>query len=283
MPSDLNKLKVLTEISAAFTDQTENAYDYGRDPFPVPLTAGDFLYIGRTKPFNAVYVAETLTPNLVPTSFTAEYFDGTAWQALALPVEDTRAFTRSGFIKFEKPDDWAESPVNSVSRFWVRLTPVVDLTASTSLQGLNIVYADDNDLKKLVFDVKNLLPKDIDDAPALSHILSHVAARDEIIQKLRRDGRFKSDGSGNLLDLDEFDLHKIDQVRQAAVYLALHYIYDNLSDEPDDIYGKKSDKQRGNYNAAINLYLLSVDTNNDGVENLGEQNKTFGQGTLTRG
>src|SRR5207302_1987277 len=97
-----------------------------------PLTSTGWLYLGRRKPFSSVFVQVTNGyENAVTATLTAQYWNGTAWTSLPLPVEDTNGFSRSGFIKWDMPLDpslegidallWASSSVNSISKFWMRI------------------------------------------------------------------------------------------------------------------------------------------------------------------
>ena len=72
--------------------------------------------------------------------------------------------------------------------------------------------------------------------------------------------------------LDQFDLHNFDEVRQAAKYLALANIFYNESDSVDDKWKQKADGFMDKYSKAISLNFLSIDDNDDGVEQSSESN-----------
>src|SRR3990167_11019377 len=303
MGTELNKLKVFFNDASAvtFTDRTLEAYEYNRDTFTMPLEfdpSVDYMYVGRTKPFHAIYV-EISVANAVSTTLSAEYYDGTTWTALALPVEDTKAFQRSGFIKCEVPLEdsstrtllWEENAVNSVTRFWIRFKVAADLTSTTALKGINIVFSDDEDLKSEDYGILNYLPKDEYGTAAASHILSHLAAKNIIIDQLQRSGRYKTtdtgsvatSGEGLIVAIDEWDLHDIAQVRQASKFFALEKIYREASDSVDDVHWSKAEKFGKMASHAMELFTLSLDSNDDGEESSDEREATQQGGRFIRG
>lgn len=281
---DLRKLKVIFhDVSAAsYTDRTEEAFGYDRDTFTVPLETTDYLYIGRDKPFNALY-AEVSTVNAVSTSFSASYYDGTAWTALTLLVENTKAFSRSGFVKWASPDDWASFAVSGSTKYWVRLSVGANITAGTALQGLNIVFADDQDLKQEDRAILGMLPRDENDTRVSSHILSHVAAREAIVEKLRRSGNYKVlAADGTVEGVDEWDVLDVGQVRQAATYKALSKIYYQASDSVDDIHYAKAKDYDGLFSQAMDLFLLTLDKDDDGIADGSEKGASMQSGRWVR-
>ncbi len=286
---DLQKTRVLVYDAApdeTYTDRTEEAFDLSQEPLALGLADTDFLYLGRRKPFSAIFVeADPDHPNTVAGIFTAEYWDGAEFVELALLAEDTRAAARSGFIKWAVPDDWDEVGVDGLDAFWIRLKPSASMLGSAKVRGINIVYADDRDLKREDFGIMTLLPKDEAGTPAATHVLSHVAARDAIVQELRRRGKIKlSAEDAAPEDIDEWDLLNIGQVRQAAVYKALSKIYLESSNTKDDINWAKYELAETNYKLALDMTLLALDHNDDGKEDQAE--KTAGadpSGTFRRG
>lgn len=139
-------LTVLHDDNGTFIDWSVEASDYNRDSFVLPMVAAeDKIYVGLYKEFNTVY-AELKVVNSVAQNFSMEYWNGTAWVGMPVFVDYSKGFTRSGFLKWDKPSDWASTSVNSEAAFWIRLTPSLDLDPLTEVQGLNLLFADDNDL-----------------------------------------------------------------------------------------------------------------------------------------
>lgn len=275
--SFIEKLTVFHDNNSVFSDYTQQAYDYSRDSFTLDLVAADdYLYLGRYKPFNAVYV-EMATANTTDTTFTAEFYNGTAWTSLTLQSDDSDAMQRSGYIRWDIDDDWSEVAVNSTTKYWIRLRPGSDFLASTAVQGINIVFADDIDLKEEFFEVSSYLP-----SGESSFILTHQSVKKDILQKLRRDGRYLvSAATGSVKDVNEWDLNNYDQVRNAAKHLALSKIYMNISDSVGDVWMIKSEKHQKMYSESMDMFFLSIDYDDTGFESNAEK-ESAGHARLVR-
>lgn len=255
------KLSVLHDDNSVFTDHSESAADYIRDDFSLDLSSTeDYLYLGYSKPFSASYAALT-TANTNANTLAAEYWDGDSWESLDL-TDESKGLTRSGFLFWTKPSDWASTSVNSESAYWIRLRPSADHSA-TDVRGVNIVYSDDTMLKSEFFEIdnSNLLPPGEN-----SHITKHTSARNEIVQRLTNMGYLTIDASNTQDSLDQWDLIDIFEVRQASTYLALSKIFFNLSDSIDDHWWNQYLSYKAKYEEAFKLSVLSIDSDNDGID-----------------
>ena len=260
------KLTILHDDDSVFTDYSNLAADFTRDPYSHDLISlEDYLYIGYSKPFNAAYI-EMEVPNTNANEFTAEYWNGTAWTELDLN-DGTNGFTRSGFIEWDK-SDMNSTDVNSLTKFWLRLKPSADHSATT-YRGINLVFSEDAMMKSEFFEItnSNILP-----AGETSHITTHVASRNMIIQQLRNQGYIKDDGY-NDVNLNQWDLHDIYEIRQGATYLALSKIFFTLSDSVDDNWWQKYREYNDKYEEAMRLARLSLDLNDDGLESDDEKTR----------
>lgn len=243
-----------------FTDQTAAAADFGLDTFTATLATTSFMYMAYPKPFGAAYI-ELPTANESTNTLALQYWNGSAWTVLALN-DKTVGLTRSGFFGWDRPTDWAANTINGVNAYFVRLSPSNSQT-EIEVGGLNLVYASDYDLK-LQFPAAtdpSFLP-----AGELSHIKMHVASRDQLIQDLRNKGYLKFDATGNWINLTPWDLHDINEVRQAAVFLALSKVFFNYSDDPVDHWSAKSKYYEAKYRNALDTVKVSYDVNDDGLE-----------------
>lgn len=261
------KLTVWHDDNGSFTDLKDAAADFLRDPFAVTMvSAEDRFYIGFRKAIGSVYV-EMETPNTNAGSFTAEYWDGLAWQQLSLN-DETQGWTRSGFMSWDKTN-MESTNVNGVDHYYVRLTPSVDHSATT-VRAINIVFSDDNQLKQEFSQITNanLLPPG-----QSSHIMHHVAARNKIIQELRNKGYLKVNVTTGDENLTPWDLHDLFEVREAATQLALAKIFFELSDGTEDQWWHKYREYKKAYDDAFSLVILSVDTNDDGKEDTSEKRR----------
>ena len=200
----------LHDNNSVFADLSQDANEFLRDEFTVDFVAiEDVLYIGLYKPFNSVYF-EFKTPLAGDLSFTIN------GNALAVK-DDTRNFLRSGFIEFDKPKDWILETINGIEAFWVKINSSIDFVSE--IQGVNTVYADDNDLKENFRDINSFLAKG-----DISFIAYHVAARNEIIQRFRNGGFIKEDNSvvdGNrFANIGKWDLLDLGEMIQNKVIIA---------------------------------------------------------------
>lgn len=262
-----NKLTVLHDNNSVFNDFSNHSLDYARDSFTIDLDqSDDYLYVGFEKPVNTFYI-EISTANTNANEFTSEFYNGTAWVSLVNFHDDSKGFTRSGFLSWDRNQiDQSTVEINSITKYFIRLRPSVN-HSSAVVAGLNIVFADDIDLQRELYEISSFLPDN-----ASSFILSHVSARDHIIQELRNDGRYKLDlSTGHLRDITAFDLLDISQVKLPATYLCLSKIFMNLSDEVDDKYQKYSEEYKSMYNNSMKMFYLNVDTDNDGIEDTDER------------
>lgn len=254
-----NKLSVLHDNNSVFSDYSTEALDFDRDTFTIDLSSTeDYLYVGFYKPINVFYV-ELGTANTNAGTLSGEYYNGTTWTGLSGLYDETSSLTRSGFIQWDRgQDDEAKTTVNSSEIYWYRFRPSVT-HSSTVVNGLNIVFSDDNDLKREFFEASQYLP-----SGETSHILTHVAARDHIIQVLRNSGEFKSN-SGTRSDITAFDLLDLTQVKLASTYLVLSKIFGAITDDPDDLYRQKSDQFKSDYGIAIKAPFINIDSDDDGI------------------
>lgn len=262
------KLTVLHDDDSVFNNYTNEAVDYLNNPIAITLTTADFIYVGYSKPFNATYV-EMQTANVNPANLSVEYYDGTSWVTAEFH-DDTRALSESGLISWDKSSMEAAS-VNSIEKYYVRVSVDAD-TSAMVIDGLNILFSEDKDLKA---DFPSISDSSILPVGYTSHLPHHVAARNEIVQHLRNRGNQKTNSAGAEKDINAFDLHDIFQIKQAAAYLVLAKVFFNLSDNPEDHWFMKFQEYTKKYNETMQLYNLNIDTDDDGIEDLNENDNKY--------
>lgn len=259
------------------TDYTPVTREFALDELELDFTTAPYIYIGHRKPINAVFfnIIEQEANN--PSITTGEYYNGTEWRPLADFTDHTRGFYRSGFLKFNRVQDGISLyEIADKTEYWYRFRSEV-LLESLKIEGVGLVFSDDIQLQRevpLITDVSFL-------GSRKSHILAHTAARDEIIQKFRNKDYIVRNG-GKYRNLEVFDLHDIDEVRLASVYLALSKIYLNSSDSPTDTWADKANLYRDYFNKYINIARLSVDVNDDGEEQSSENKPILKNKYITR-
>jgi hypothetical protein len=264
-PNDLN---VFHDDNGTFVDCSQELVDYGRDTKVIRLiTAEDYLYIGLYKPFGEIYTELKVANTNINTFSTAQYYNGTTWASLENFYDKTKGFTRSGFISWTKSSSWAAAAINSTTLFWIRLKPSADHSATTELQGLNIVFADDQDLINEFSTISVYLTN----LSLISYITYHQGVRDDIIQALRNSGEWKSNTSGDFNDISKWDILDISQIKKAATYYCLSKIFFELSAGPEDKWYQRSKDYKDKGNKAVEVYYLSLDKNDDGIESISEK------------
>lgn len=274
-------LTVKHDDNGSFSDYSHKMGAYGRDPITLTITsAEDNIYVGFEKPINAFYIDITSASGTEST-MTVEYWNGSSYTSVSELSDDTFGFNRSGFVRWDKEEnltDYAKNTVDSGNMYWYKINPGIDRT-DIVISGLNLVFSDDYEL--------SLEQPYIQDAEFLgnesSHIKTHVAARNEIIQKFRNKNYVKIDPvSGDIEDITVWDLLDIDEVKLAASYLAISKIYYQLSDNPEDVWSIKSVEYYNKFEKYINMARLSVDTNDDGIQDDVENKRPYKNRYLSR-
>lgn len=256
------KLKLWHDADGTFTDLSSYGFDFSRDTFSLTLNQStSYLYIGYYKPINSCFV-QINTVNTNANTFTAEYYNGSAWVEFDLN-DDSKGFTRSGFLSWDRNLSGQSSvTINSHSAYYIRLRPSVT-HSTTVIQAVNFVFADDTDLTYEVpeiTDTNHLAGK-------TSHILTHVAVRNEILQALNNKDYKKNNATTGLKeDLTCWDILDIHQLKQACIFLALSKIYFNFSDSTDDKYYQKHKDYYAKFKQSFELSQLALDKNDDGIK-----------------
>lgn len=143
------------------------------------------------------------------------------------------------------------------------------LYSLASYSGVNVVYADDIDLKS-----ENRAINDYLAEGDTSFIAYHVAARNEIVQTLRNGGNSKNSADTSLalqrLQMNKWDILDRGEIRQAAKYLCLSKIFFDSSDNIEDKSYERFKDYEGMYGASFKLFYMSLDLNDDGNTDVNE-------------
>jgi hypothetical protein len=258
------------------TDYSEKLENYIDQTQAITLLDSDYLYIGYKKPINAVYVAMS-TVSTGTRTVDIEYHNGSAFAAVEDKEDKTIGLTRNGWLKWSRNQvSEAVTTINTLELFWYRISVSVSTSAVTYL-GINLLLSDDIMIKELE---PHLLDADFYPTGYTSFIPFHQAARSEIIQRLRNEGRGVYDGT-QFSDLTIFDLLDFTQLGEASKFFALAQIYFNLSDSPDDKYWQKYEDYLKRYNNAYRVFFLSIDLNDDGIQDQAEK-EAFKSGLIVR-
>lgn len=259
-------LKIVYQNGANFTDYSQALNDVTRDEVTLGVQNVDTLYIGYHKPIDRLYV-DLPTPNTVQNTLSVKYFNGTSYVEVDSMLDETKGFTRSGFVRWIREyDDQAKSTVDGDEMYWYAIQPSSTHSA-TVFNWINLIFADDRDLVEQIPEILSTAHL----GSKKSHILAHVAAKKFIIQEIRNANYGKRDADGKFQDINAWDLLDIDQINQAATFKALSIMYFNYSDEPGDNYSVKSKSFNNKYSTAMSLAVLQLDLDDDGKVDTGER------------
>jgi hypothetical protein len=244
----------------AFTDFTNEASDLTRDNFSITPLISEKIYVGYNKPFGAMFI-QMETPNSTPSTLSLQVYDGSAWVTPSLVKDETAGLSRSGFILWDKVG-MTQTSIDNTPKFYCRISLASDGSA-ISFRGINIIFSDDSRLRANYPPINSSAFYPTGET---SHILTHVATRDDIIMRLRKRYQKQNDSSDVNEMINAFDIIDIFEIREAATYLALAKIFFNMSDNDDDQWFKKYKHWNDKYNAAFETAYLSIDSNDDGID-----------------
>ena len=262
-----------------FTDHSHKMASFGRDNVTMTISSlEDYIWIGFNKPINAVYI-DVVTADVTEGSLEFSYWNGSEYISVTSLSDDTFGLFRSGFVKWDRElENQTVSTVDGDQMYWYRLRPSVD-RGGLVISGINLVFSDDYELsleQPYISDTEFL-------GNSLSHIKTHVAARNEIVQKFRNKNYIKIDPiTADIEDINAWDLLDIGEVKMGATYLALSKIYYQLSDNPEDVWAIKSVEYYNKFEKYINLARLTIDTNDDGVLDDVENKRPYKNRYFTR-
>ena len=274
---------ILLDDSLSISDYSLALKEYDTAPVTLELTTASYLYIGFEKLFSSVFV-ELSSKSLAGSTLSAEYFDGTTWQALSI-FDETNGLSKSGFINFVAPEDMAANTIDAKEKIYIRLKTDID-TGAIGIKLIDIMFSSDLDLTKIR---ENIVSKF---ALNGTWIGKHIAARDHIIQVIRNKGNVKEVKKNEGLiteeilykDIDKFDFLDPSQLRVAASYLALYFIFwYELSDEEGDKWQLKAAEMLKLYEDAINAFFVALDFNDDGKQDAKEEAKSDAIRTIVTG
>lgn len=268
---------VLFDDGSSFENISLDMLSFGRDSSVVPLEAAQgALYFGLYKPFTALYV-EMKVVNDEDSALIVEYWNGSSWDSVESLVDDSDAFKRSGFIQFDKSEDWEETAVNGITAYFIRFRVSDDLGDETEIQGMNIVFSDDQDLKGVYPSILNFT-----DSNETSFILRHENSRDRVIETIRKIGRKRGNASLRYERYDAWDFLHIEEVRLWALYLTLENIFSGLQAKEEDLYTRKAAEYREKAEQYKADAFITLDADDDGESDNDEESKEIHSRRLVR-
>jgi hypothetical protein len=233
--------------------------------------------IGFYKPISDFYI-EIKTP-LVGGTLAVHYYDGTQYTAIPVISDGTVGLTKSGFLQWDRDSITpVEVSLHSQTLYWYKLVFDDGLipVATVTFNAINLVLSNDDDLKSEYPNITDYLP-----TSTTTFIGFHEAARDQILSKLRVDGKIVGITQGESKQVDQWDLLHIEEFRRASKMLTLAKIFYWLSDAVNDKWFEKAKIYDELYRESMKLAYMSIDTDDDGAEDDIEHN-SWQQGTLIR-
>jgi len=108
----------------SFADDTTEAGTEGGTEFSLVTSTLDYVYVGLGSTFAGIkFEFETRGSGHI---LVVEYWNGSVWTTMTANVDklvdDTSNFESDGSITYTIPGDWVTNTVNSVSKFWIRVS-----------------------------------------------------------------------------------------------------------------------------------------------------------------
>lgn len=257
------------------TDISNEMSSFSTDEVDFELTPAQTLRVGFRKPFALIYF-ELSTPSTASAKLTATYENEDGNQSLEI-IDETKGFTRSGFIKFKRPEDIVETEASSIKKMFVEIKTDIALDPGTKLKGVGVVFCNNQDL----IDIRSNVIDKLNKGESLIGKIS--LAKDHIIREMNARGniKIKTDPTGSLTsgsyidEVNEFDFFNIEQMRLACAYKALALFF---LEEKSDKEGDKWEAQGMRYEVTagelLDAYVSRIDIDDDGKEDLDELNQT---------
>lgn len=243
------------------------------------VAAEDYLYIAQTKPFNNLFF-EIDSANATGTVASVELWDGVAWKAALDELDGTSSsgasMAQDGVLQFspDRDETWEfvedtrdepsafglQSDVAIYDCYFARIKFSVDFTLS--LKRVAYLFASDEQLEAIDPEIDNYLTSWASGKTdwieqiriASDHLITDMEARGFIVHP------------GNIL--------RISDVSLATAYRTLALIYNKLGEGFD--YQKVEAMK--NYNSLLSKRRWTVDTNDNGEVDRGEESGTIVQG-----
>lgn len=254
-----------------FSDHKMKLGSPSRDSVTESLIMSDTIYIGYEKPIKNIYF-DFIKANIAPNTLTVQYYNGTEWSDIEV-YDETEGFTRSGMIQWEELEDHEEVEIDGVTKYWVSISHSV-FQSETIHNYIGLLLSSDDDL---VLENPYILEDNLLMGET-NHLKAHVSARNEIVQTCANRGNKKTNNE----PITYWDMLRIGEFKQGAVFLTLSKIYLNLSDRDDDVWLKKSYAYRNRYQKQLDLYYVTLDKDNDGVTSAAEKSAKSVVKTMTR-
>lgn len=136
----INSGGAYTDYTAAVGD--DNSATYADLSALDTVANGDWLVIGADGPFRQILVAMDASVNTNVSTLTVSFWNGTAWRSVLNKTDGTKSgsitLAQGGTIKFDFPDGWEASTIDSVKAYYVRLSVSAALSAAVHVTEVRL-------------------------------------------------------------------------------------------------------------------------------------------------
>lgn len=242
------------------TEKTAYTDTVVSDALAFNLLTTDSFYIGHQKPFASRYFLMGVV-NTVPSVVSVKYWNGTTWAAVDDLIDQTAGFTKTGFMAWLNEEDWKSqflASVPDVELYWIKVTVGTNLSATTTLQAVLNLFADDILLRtyypEIATDTRYLPPGRTD------FMEQYVAAKDYVVTRLKQ----------NRVITDESQIIDVNEVAVVATHFAAWMILRPIAESDAD--QKRVDKIFNDANFELGKVKIDIDQDNDGIIDVQEEN-----------
>lgn len=264
-----NNNLTITDGTNDFTYTLSN-YDNSQSITP---SDDSYVYFGYKKPNHTLYV-DIVTGNTEDNLILIEKYNGSSWETVDR-IDNTNGLKESGFIYLEDFENEAVTTINGDELYWIRMSYVNANINAITFRWINLVFCDEKDLQEIDSNAKRYYPVEYNENGIAYEVetllLSLIAGRNRVLSFINRFGKRKYVNNGvEARMFNQWDLHDIDEVRDATKEFAMAYNYENSTEGDDEMRKKANQALDRGYNILNrfeNGYLLQLDTNDDGILN----------------
>ncbi len=276
------KNRIIKNVAGTLTDLSGSLNNYYSATSNVGIETTDYIYIGQRFPFNSFY-SKSGVVNEEAAALSIDLWDGNEWIGAAEVIDETDAFSASGYITFtpKKNEQWVADDTQDTNakeiitglgdliiydNYWCRISTSVNLTAGTTLQWVGNLFSNDDDLGSEYTELLNSNLMAAIESGKTGYEEQHVKAASILISDLV--SRKVIDNSAQILERDIL----IDMAVTKCAELIFRLLGDDYTDDREST--------RKEYESRIKRDIYLVDANNNA--RLDKQETTHRQGTLSR-
>lgn len=258
--------RILYSDNGTLSDFSVNLNRYSAGTSTFSFVAGeDAIYVGARSPFNHFFVKMGATVNAVNTSMSVSYWDGDAWVPSVEVIDETSAFSQSGFVTFvpNKQKAWVAESTNDqgetvtglssvviYDHYWVKITFAATLTASVVLAWIGQIFCEDPDMAAEFPDLDRQAVRNTFSVGKTDWEEQRARASEIVVQDLIKKQIIWN--RGQVLEREQFKL--------ACVYKLAEIIFGARG---DDYVDQKKDA-RNEYKSRLDSSIFKVDKDENG-------------------